>query len=259
MIMEDFREKLRGQAESLGAAYFSVADLTGVKKFVVDQGGEFLAQFPRAVSVGYPLANAVVGQLHQHENEFVARCYHHHIYTAVTNQLDQITLRCATLIQEKGYQAFPVLSRGSFDRKRHCGIFSHKLAGHLAGLGWIGKSCLLVTPDRGVRVRWATVLTDADLPAKRAIAKDGCGKCRACVDICPVHAYTGRPFSPDEPRELRFDAQKCHEYLSEREKRVQERVCGLCIQACPIGRGNRPKTRSGRLEQEGSKAADAKG
>jgi epoxyqueuosine reductase QueG len=248
MNIENLREKLRAQADSLGAAYFGVADLTGVKKFVVDQGGELLAQFPRAVSVGYPLAGAIVDALYQHENTFVARCYFHHIYIAITNQLDQIALRCASMIQEGGYQAFPILSRGLFDRKRHCGIFSHKLAGHLAGLGWIGKSCLLVTPDRGVRVRWATVLTDADLPAKNAIAKDRCGKCRACVDICPVHAYTGRPFSPDEPREMRFDAQKCHEYFSEREKRVEERVCGLCIQACPVGRGNRPKAR--RLEQE---------
>ena len=83
---------------------------------------------------------------------------------------------------------------------------SQKLAAHLSGLGWIGKSCLLVTPDHGPRVRWVTVLTDAPLRPTGAPLEQRCGECTACVDICPVHALTGKPFSPDELREARFDA-----------------------------------------------------
>ncbi len=33
----------------------------------------------------------------------------------------------------------------------------------MAGLGRIGKSCLLITPEAGPRVHWATVLTDAPM------------------------------------------------------------------------------------------------
>ncbi len=67
MAMDNLREELCQQAESLGAAYFGIADLTPVQKVIVEQGGEFLAQFPRAISVGLPLANAVVDQLYQHD------------------------------------------------------------------------------------------------------------------------------------------------------------------------------------------------
>ncbi len=36
-----------------------------------------------------------------------------------------------------------------------------------------------------------------------------CGKCTACVDICPQQAFTGRVFCEDEPQEARFDAAAC--------------------------------------------------
>ncbi|MEN6592669.1 MAG: hypothetical protein ABFC12_05445 [Methanobacterium sp.] len=35
------------------------------------------------------------------------------------------------------------------------------------------------------------------------------------MDICPVNAFTGEPFREDEPREVRYDARKCQEYLGQ--------------------------------------------
>ncbi|MCK9565162.1 MAG: hypothetical protein M0Q43_03825 [Methanothrix sp.] len=64
-------------------------------------------------------------------------------------------------------------------------VFSHKLAAHMAGLGWIGKSCLLITPEAGPRVRWASVLTDAPMKATGYAMAERCGECRKCVDVCP--------------------------------------------------------------------------
>ena len=41
--------RLREEALTLGADFFGVADLALAREFVEEQGGEMLAQFPRAL------------------------------------------------------------------------------------------------------------------------------------------------------------------------------------------------------------------
>ena len=110
------------------------------------------------------------------------------------------------------------------------------MAARQAGLGWIGKNCLLITPDNGPRVRWTTVLTDAPLNVTGTPMKDQCGSCTACVDICPVQAFTGEPFREDEDRDSRFDVKKCDKYFQVMRKTQNKAVCGLCMYVCPYGK-----------------------
>ncbi|UCG16502.1 MAG: epoxyqueuosine reductase, partial [Phycisphaerales bacterium] len=120
---------------------------------------------------------------------------------------------------------------------RFCAAFSHKLAAHLAGLGWIGKSCLLITPEVGPRVRWTTVLTDAPLATTGEAMDERCGDCDQCVEICPAGAVTGRAFRADEPRDARFDTSKCDGYFATmKEQDPETAVCGMCLYVCPHGR-----------------------
>lgn len=123
-----------------------------------------------------------------------------------------------------------------FDDERICAVFSHKLAANLAGLGWIGKSYLLITPENGPRVRWTTILTNVPLTPTGKPMKNLCGDCRKCVDICPVKAFTGSNFKEDEDRDVRYDARKCELYLENLEKQGKLPVCGLCIYNCPFGK-----------------------
>ena len=66
------------------------------------------------------------------------------------------------------------------------GVFAHKTAATQAGLGWIGKTGLFVSPEAGPKLRLSTVFTDLALSARRY--RGSCGSCRACLDACPVHA-----------------------------------------------------------------------
>ncbi|MCA1917516.1 4Fe-4S double cluster binding domain-containing protein [Methanospirillum hungatei] len=115
------------------------------------------------------------------------------------------------------------------DNDRICSLFSHKLAARKAGFGWIGKSCMLITPEHGPRVRWGSVLTEAPLPAVSDPMDERCGSCQACVDICPVKAYTGASFREGDPRKVRFAAELCDRYFHEMKERNEELVCGLCL------------------------------
>lgn len=229
-------DKVRGLTEDMGADFFGVADMTPAYEAILEQGGAVVAGFPRAISIGLTLPHAIVDQLPQWTDPAVAMSYRHHAYDVVNQQLDHIASRLGRVLQREGCSALPVPASQTVDEERLCGIFSHKMAAHLAGLGWIGKSCLLVTPQVGPRVRWATVLTDAPLKATGEPVEERCGNCQQCVDICPPRAFTGQPFREGEPRDVRFAAHKCREYFRRMEESTGLRTCGLCLYVCPHGR-----------------------
>jgi epoxyqueuosine reductase QueG len=231
----DLDTDLRTLALSLDADYFGVADLAPAHDAILAQGGERVARFPRAVTIGMRLQDSLVDLLPD-DDKAAAILYKHNSYDIVNLVLDQISLRVANVLQRAGFDAFPIPASKRTDDEHISGIFSQKLPAHLAGLGWIGKSCLLVTPEDGPRVRWVTILTDAPLEPTGSPMEPRCGECTACVEICPIHAFTGRTFSPDEPREARFDAAACDRYFKEVERSKGVAVCGLCLWACPHGR-----------------------
>ncbi|MDO9549651.1 MAG: epoxyqueuosine reductase [Methanoregula sp.] len=238
----DIDRQLQILATSLGADYYGVADLVPARDFIHEQGGERVSRYPRGVVIGMRLQDSLVDLLPE-DDKAAAILYRHNSYDVVNQALDQIALRVAAMLQRAGFAAFPVPASKRTDDEHIAGIFSQKLAAHLAGLGWIGKSCLLITPDHGPRVRWVSILTDAPLNLTGSPMEQQCGKCTACVDICPQKAFTGRVFCKDKPREARFDAAACDRYFKELEKSKGVGVCGLCLYICPHGRksgkGNR--------------------
>ncbi len=169
-------------------------------------------------------------------DSFALQNYRYHIYEVVNPLINAITLRLSHILMEGDFLALPVPASQTLDPERHYGLFSNKMAASLAGIGWIGKSCLLITADRGPRVRWGTVLTDAPLSPGEAMPGKGCAECKLCVEICPAGAFSGKPFLPSEPREERMDTGKCYRWLLERKNTIGTSTCGLCVYVCPFGR-----------------------
>ncbi len=229
-------EQVRTVAEAAGADLVGVADLSAVDDLLLAQGGPCVAGYPRAVSLGIGLVDPLVDRLDGPRDRTAEALYRYHTHTVVNGALDRCALLVAGCLARAGYRALPVPASLRTDESRIAGPVSHKLAAHLAGLGWIGRSCLLVTPGRGPRVRWITVLTDAPLEPTGGPSVPRCGDCRACVDACPVGAFTGRPFAPDEPREARFDAAACDRHHRALEEAGEPAACGLCVAVCPWGK-----------------------
>ena len=226
--------RVQDLAERWGVDMFGVADLAPARGAILAQGGPVVAKYPYAISIGIALPYSIVNQLSQRAACVVALSYGHHAY-AIEQHLDVVGLQVCGFLQREGHDAMPIPADQQVDDARICAVFSHKLAAHLAGLGWIGKNCLLVTPEIGPRVCWTTVLTDAPLAITGGPMDERCGECVKCVKVCPVSAFTGRAFREDEPREARFDASKCERYFAKMEEDGDRAVCSLCLYICPYG------------------------
>ncbi|MHC4394379.1 MAG: 4Fe-4S double cluster binding domain-containing protein [Planctomycetota bacterium] len=111
----------------------------------------------------------------------------------------------------------------------------HKTVATRAGLGWIGKSALLITKEYGPAIRLATVLTDAEFEVAEPIEKSYCGDCDKCVTRCPVDAISGKTWKPGLKREVIYDAFKCCDNTQNVSAKigVVGYICGICINACP--------------------------
>ena len=232
----DLDKRITDLRQEFGLDFFGVADLAPARDAILEQGGPEIAEYPRSISLGIALLDSVVDQLPRRAERAVALSYRYHGYEVVNRQLDIVASRLSSFLQREGHRGLPVAASQHVDEDRLCGSFSHKMGAHLAGLGWIGKSCLLVTPEVGPRVRWATVLTDAPLAATGESMEERCGDCVQCVEICPTHAFSGAPFRENEPREVRFEARKCDQYFDQMEQNTGVPVCGMCLYICPQGR-----------------------
>ncbi len=222
-LTEDLGEFSRGR----GADLFGVADLAPARDFVSFQDYSGIGRFPRAISVAIRLNDAIVDQ-HSPKEPRRQSLYWHHVYEVVTRTLDFLAFDLWRWLEDRGFKAFPVPASMPYNFEKLEGIFSHKLAAHLAGIGWIGKSCLLLTDRFGPRVRLVSVLTDAPL-APGSVVDKPCGSCHVCVDACPVGAFTGEEFRSGDGREVRFNASKCSDYR-------RDHPCGLCVSSCPKGK-----------------------
>lgn len=229
-------KKLQQLVQNYEIDHCGISRLESVKDFIIDQGGEILSSYTHAITIGIILPHEVVNLLPQRSRYDVRVSYRHHAYDVINERLDSVASIVSTAAQRQGYNSFPIPASKQIDDDRICGTFSHKLGAHLSGLGWIGKSCLLITPKNGPRVRWASILTNAHLERTGNQMEEQCGSCTECVDICPVNAFTGRAFSINEPRSVRYDAKKCDQYFESMKNDMEPAVCGLCLFVCPYGR-----------------------
>ena len=224
---------MKEAALSLGADYFGVADLAPFKGAAT--APEDLADpYGRAISLGIGLSRGVIEGL----VDGPTLLYSHH-YSVVNALLDQIALRLCRMIEKHGGRALPIPASQIVDRDNWMGAISHKAVARMAGLGWQGKSLLLINPEVGPRIRLVTILTDLDLPVDKPLA-NRCGKCLECAKACPAGAITGQPFGDGyRTRSEAWDAAKCTDKLINDFGKITgmaSLICGLCIKACPFGR-----------------------
>jgi len=106
-----------------------------------------------------------------------------------------------------------------------------------SGIGWHGKSTMLIDERLGTWFFLAEVITTLELPADGPVP-NRCGTCERCITACPTGAITA-------PRQL--DARRCISYLTielkgaiplELRPLIGDRIfgCDDCLDACPWNR-----------------------
>ncbi|MDD3173664.1 MAG: 4Fe-4S double cluster binding domain-containing protein [Herbinix sp.] len=245
------KELIIERAFQLGASICGVGDLTSAQHFISENYGDYCASFPKAISVAIFFPKEII----QEQKAGPTRSYSY-FYHAINRQLDSIGLTISNILQSAGYKAYPVPTSDYREEVRVenlqkrivddgidavpkigtelMGMFSHRLAAQLAGIGWIGKSCNLINQKVGPRLRLTTVLTDAPFTADVPLSSR-CGKCTRCVDACPVKAISGRSYDPADQVSDRLDREKCLWMQESMGKVFGKSTCGLCLAACPWG------------------------
>ncbi|NLI98867.1 epoxyqueuosine reductase [bacterium] len=202
------------------------ADLAGAAgtKTISSERNLVHGDFKYVIVAAIRLSESVLAEI----TDYPTKTYYHH-YRTVNMALDQLALKIVRFLQAGGHKAFPVPASQLVDWEKQRGIFSHKHAAVEAGLGWLGRNNLLVTPDCGSQIRLVSVLTDAELDAGRPLDQD-CGECRDCIDACPASAIADDPAF--------FDHERCYSQLDTfvRKKLAGQHICGICVKACSPSR-----------------------
>jgi epoxyqueuosine reductase QueG len=221
MITED---AIRRLAESLGADLMGFADVSCLPSQVTNG-------LTRAISIGVALDPTVIREI---ESGPTLRYFAE--YNRANALLDQVSSQVVAAIRDGGHKAraFQPTSE-QVDKATLTATLQHKTVATRAGLGWIGKSGLLVTKEYGAAVRLASVLTDAPLAVGEPTNAANCGDCHRCVDRCPAQAVAGGVWQPGVARDHLYNAAACFVKAREFAKQngVQATICGVCINACP--------------------------
>ena len=181
-----------------------------------------------AISIAVKLSDSVLRTIDKRPSIM----YFQH-YRTVNYRLDQICLDCVKYLEDKGFDAFPIAGSQSKPTDKFSGVFQHKTAARLAGLGYIGKNSMFITPEYGSKVRLATILTDMPLESTKPIIHQNCGDCTICQNACPVGCIYGDNFNEETPHLELFDKEKCSNHMKTYQDVGRGAVCGLCFRACP--------------------------
>ena len=158
-------------------------------------------------------------------------------YDKLNDRLDSIVSHCAEMLRGIGYKAVAQTREfvGNGESNNNT-VLPHKTVATRAGIGWIGKSALLVNGDYGSAIRLSSILTDAPLLTTLPIDKSQCGDCMICANACPAGAVSGKAWELGIYRDEFFDPIKCRLTARERAKQgfgSNVTICGKCIEICP--------------------------
>lgn len=142
-------------------------------------------------------------------------------------RLTQLGKKIAEQVDELGSRAFvdsaPVLERALAQK---------------AGIGWIGKHGLVLNREAGSWFLLGELFIDLPLPIDPPETENHCGRCTACIDVCPTEAF---------PQPGVLDGNRCISYLTielkgnipeELRSKMGNRIfgCDDCQMICPWNR-----------------------
>ncbi len=216
---------------------------TAIKEFLLEKGADLVGfadlsdvdgqRYPYGISIGIKLPKHIVEGIYEGPTGA-----YYETYKAINAKLNAIVSQGAEFLVKKGYRAHAQTTDSIVTGPENRTKLPHKTIAIRAGLGWIGKSNLLVTPEYGGAVRLSTILTDAPIDPTARIAASLCGECQVCKQVCPAQAIKASTWELGMDRDEMFDMKSCESMA----KRLSEQnfgegnatICGRCFAKCPF-------------------------
>lgn len=223
--LSNLTEVLKTSLQDKGADLVKFGDISNLPKEQTE-----LLPIGISIAVKYP-KEVILGIKDNPTKEYFD---HYHM---INNKLDELASFCSEILISNGYKAIPQ-TRDYVNRfsTEYSSRLPQKTVATAAGLGFIGKSALLVTQEYGSAVRLSSVLTDAPLQTDAAITATQCKSCNLCVEACPAKAILGDNWSLEAGRDAIYNAELCRNKareLSLKSFGVDITICGKCIHVCP--------------------------
>lgn len=128
---------------------------------------------------------------------------------------------------------------------------SDKLWAAQAGLGWIGRNTLLVTPSMGSYVNLGELVTAEECDSYDHPIENRCGECQKCIVACPNQALLVGETLENGQRIPLLNACRCNAYntIENRSENLTESLnlqgyafgCDCCQRVCPYNQQSSPK------------------
>jgi len=184
------------------------------------------------VSIVIKLSDGIISEI----DGCPTHTYFHH-YRTVNRLLDDAAHKTGLILQRNGYDFYPIAASQSVNEKKDkrtamvptfAGVYSHKKAACLCGLGEMGINNLFIHKKFGAAVRLSTVFTNCPDILQLGNKKEEkslfrCNSCGLCAKECPAGAISAEGFNP----------QKCSDYMKNAFQHIgRGAVCGVCIKTC---------------------------
>lgn len=216
-----------------GNYVFGFADLKGLIH-------EKYSGFQYGISIGRRLDDDIINDI----VEGPTLAYYHY-YKQINLELSVVAGKIKTGLNQHGMDAIlveptvPVNDKRGKEFMQNLTVdISHKMVATRAGLGWIGKTDLLVSKAFGPRLRLVSLLiSQKPESVAKPVEKSLCGNCRICVDTCPAQAASGHLWKAGVHRDTFFNARKCRDKCGELARQMLHqdiRICGICVAVCPV-------------------------
>jgi epoxyqueuosine reductase len=119
------------------------------------------------------------------------RLAHARDHAAAYIKLGEVAQAIQNLLQDKGYEASAPFVNNKYRKGQPYMAMvpplSHRYVAVAAGIGWIGWSGNVITPEHGAAIAITSIVTSADLEPDPIAEGDICKNCSLCAASCPSH------------------------------------------------------------------------